>query len=79
MQISGAIINSFLLPPSPFQIESIYKKAHSAIRSDPAAKKGAAKKVTKKRWTTKKLTLEQRKKKIADRKAAYIAKLKAEA
>jgi len=60
-------------------IENIYKKAHAAIRADPGHKKAAAKKVTKKRWTEKRLTLEQRKKKIADRKEAYIAKLKAEA
>lgn len=61
------------------QIESIYKKAHSSIRSDPGHKKPAAKKITKKRWSDKKLTLEQRKTKIANRKAAYIAKLKADA
>lgn len=64
---------------SPAQIEAIYKKAHSSIRSEPAHKKPAAKKVNKKRWTEKRLTLEQRQKKIADRKAAYIAKLKAAA
>lgn len=61
------------------QIENIYKKAHSSIRSDPAAKKKSDKKVTKKRWTEKRLTLEQRKKKVADRKEAYLAKLKADA
>lgn len=60
------------------QIENIYKKAHSAIRADPGHKKPAAKKITQKRWTEKRLTLEQRKTKIANRKAAYIAKLKAD-
>lgn len=64
---------------SLWQIENIYKKAHAAIRADPGHKKAAEKKVTKKRWTEKRLTLEQRKKKISDRKAAYIAKLKADA
>lgn len=59
-------------------IENIYKKAHSAIRADPGHKKPAAKKITQKRWTEKRLTLEQRKTKIANRKAAYIAKLKAD-
>lgn len=58
-------------------IETIYKKAHSAIRADPAHKKKAAKKVTKKRWNKLKLTLEQRKVKIAAHKAEFIAKLKA--
>lgn len=62
-----------------FQIEAIYKKAHAAIRADPGHKKAAAKKITQKRWTEKRLTLEQRKKKISDRKEAYIAKLKAAA
>lgn len=60
-------------------IENIYKKAHASIRQDPSPAKKAEKKVTKKRWNEKKLTLEQRKKKIADRKEAYIAKLKADA
>lgn len=59
-------------------VEGIYKKAHSAIRSDPAYKKGPEKKVTKKRWNPAKLTLEQRKQKVADRKAAFLAKLRAD-
>lgn len=60
-------------------IENIYKNAHAAIRKDPTHKKAAAKKVTKKRWNLAKLTLEQRKQKVADRKVAYVAKLKADA
>lgn len=62
-----------------FQIETIYKKAHSAIRQDPVYKKKPAKKVTKKRWNQLKLTLEQRKTKIAAHKADFLAKLKADA
>lgn len=62
-----------------FQIETIYKKAHSAIRADPVYKKKPAKKVTKKRWNQVKLTLEQRKTKIAAHKADFLAKLKADA
>jgi len=61
-------------------LEEIYKKAHSGIRSDPAHKKPEHKKpATKKRWNAAKLTLEQRKQKVNERKAAFIAKLKAEA
>lgn len=59
-------------------IEKIYQKAHDSIRADPAYKKKAEKKVTKKRWNKAKLTLEQRKTKVAAHKAEYIAKIKAE-
>jgi len=61
-------------------LENIYKKAHAAIRADPAHKKKEHKKpATKKRWNDAKLTLEQRKAKVAARKAAFLANLKAEA
>ncbi|XP_014087556.1 large ribosomal subunit protein uL18 [Bactrocera oleae] len=60
-------------------LETIYKKAHQAIRSDPTHKKKDQKSgVVKKRWNAKKLTNEQRKVKVAEHKAAYIAKLKSE-
>lgn len=59
-------------------LEGIYKKAHDAIRADPTFKKEEKTTAgTKKRWTAKKLTLEQRQTKIAEHKEAYIAKLKA--
>lgn len=61
------------------QLESIYKKAHAAIRSDPSHKKAAAKTGAKKRWTAKRLTHAERTGKVTDRKAAFLAKLKAEA
>lgn len=61
-------------------LEEIYKKAHANIRSDPGHKKTEhAKPATKKRWNAAKQTLEQRKAKVAARKAAFLAKLKAEA
>jgi len=61
-------------------LEEVYKKAHSAIRSDPSRQKKEHKKAaTKKRWNAAKLTLEQRKQKVAERKATFLAKLKAEA
>jgi len=59
-------------------IEEIYKKAHASIRNDPTHKKVKKSGVTKKRWSAKKLTLEQRKKKVAEHKANYIAKLQTE-
>lgn len=65
---------------SLLQLEEVYKKAHSSIRADPSrAKKDHKKAATKKRWNAAKLTLEQRKQKVADRKATFLAKLKAEA
>lgn len=61
-------------------LEEIYKKAHQAIRADPTHKKPEKKAGgVKKRWTDKKLTNEQRKVKVAQHKAAYIAKLKTDA
>lgn len=61
-------------------MESIYKKAHASIRADPTHQKKEHKKpATKKRWNEAKLTLEQRKAKVAARKANFIANLKAEA
>lgn len=59
-------------------LEELYKKAHASIRTDPAHKKVEKTGITKKRWTAKKLTLEQRKKRVSDRKAAFLAKLKTE-
>lgn len=62
------------------QLETIYKKAHAAIRADPSHQKKEHKKAaTKKRWNDAKLTLVQRKAKVAARKEAFIAKLKADA
>lgn len=62
-----------------FQLEEIYKKAHANIRSDPSHKKVEKKAgIVKKRLNAKKLTLEQRKQRVADRKAAFLAKLQTE-
>ena len=60
-------------------LEEIYKKAHANIRSDPSHKKVEKKAgIVKKRLNAKKLTLEQRKQRVADRKAAFLAKLQTE-
>lgn len=61
------------------QIETLYKKAHAAIRADPVLKKKAEKKITKKRWNKAKQTLQQRKDYVSKRKSDFLAKLAAEA
>jgi len=58
-------------------LENLYKKAHEAIRADPEHQKSAkdASKVTKKRWNAKKLTLEERKARVAAKKKEFWEKL----
>nr|CAG4648774.1 EOG090X09YS [Polyphemus pediculus] len=58
-------------------IENMYKKAHEAIRADPDLKKSTkdASKVTKKRWNAAKLTLEERKARVAAKKKEFKDKL----
>jgi len=58
-------------------MEGIYKKAHEAIRQNPARKVLPAKAPIKKRWTAKKLTLEQRKARVAKEKADFLKKVEA--
>jgi len=60
-------------------VEPMYKKAHEAIRANPDVKKSAKdpSKIKKKRWTAKKLTLEQRKERVAAKKKEFLAKLEA--
>ena len=53
----------------------MYKKAHAAIRADPAPKGKVDKKVTKKRWTAKKIGGPARKAKIAKQKEEFLAQL----
>ncbi|KAJ6646089.1 60S ribosomal protein L5 [Pseudolycoriella hygida] len=61
-------------------LEPTYKKAHAAIRADPSHQKSKkAAPATVKRWNKAKLTLEQRKQSVSERKAAILAKLNAEA
>ena len=56
-------------------IEAMYTKAHAAIRADPAQKKAAAKKVTKKRWTAKKIGLSGRQAKVKAAKEEFLNQL----
>jgi len=63
---------------TPDELESIYSKAHAAIRADPEYKPTVKKTYeTKKRWNASKLTLAVKKNKIAQRKRAVIKRLDA--
>ena len=59
-------------------VEDMYKKAHAAIRKNPEGPKKAAKKVTKKRWTAKKLTNAERKAKVEKTKTEFLAQIEAQ-
>lgn len=64
------------------QVEGIYKKAHEAIRKDPThkepeKKEPPAKKV--KRWNRAKLSLSERKNRVAQKKASHLKKLEGQA
>ncbi len=57
----------------------MYKKCHEAIRADPERQKSSKdpSKIKKKRWNAKKLTLEERKARVAAKKKEFLAKLEA--
>ncbi|XP_022909491.1 large ribosomal subunit protein uL18 [Onthophagus taurus] len=58
------------------QIEGIYKNAHAAIRADPShEKKVRAPPAKKKRWNRAKLTLAERKNRVAQKKESHLKKL----
>merc|ERR1712170_222134 len=59
-------------------VEEMYKNAHAAIRKNPDAPKKAAKSVTKKRWTAKKLTHAERKAKVEKTKQEFLAQIEAQ-
>jgi len=56
-------------------IEAMYTNAHKAIRADPSPKAKSDKDVTKKRWNAKKITLAERKAKVAKAKEEFLAQL----
>lgn len=60
---------------TPDELEDMYKKAHAAIRKDPAPKPKPTKKVVKKRWNAKKSTYEERKARIEKAKAQWLEKI----
>lgn len=53
-------------------IEDSYKKAHAAIRENPIHEKKPKKEVKKKRWNRPKMSLAQRKDRIAQKKASFL-------
>lgn len=61
----------------PDNLENLYKKAHEAIRADPEHQKSDKdlSQVTVKRWNAKKLTLEERKARVAAKKKEFLEKL----
>lgn len=56
----------------------MYSSAHAAIRSDPSPKPKPKKQVQKKRWTAKKLTLAERKAKVAQAKKEILEQIEAQ-
>lgn len=59
----------------PSDLEDMYKKAHAAIRANPQYKSTEKKSSDKKRWNQKKLTLEERKAKVAKTKEAILSQI----
>jgi len=54
-------------------VEGMYRNAHAAIRADPMRAEKPAKEIKVKRWTAKRLTIQQRKARVAQKKAAFVA------
>ena len=79
--MSLIVSNRVLLFTFPKQLESVYKKAHEAIRKDPSpSAKKERKKTTgaHKTYKTPKQTLAARKNKTEQRKKAVLARIQAE-
>ncbi|XP_061152366.1 large ribosomal subunit protein uL18 [Syngnathus typhle] len=57
---------------TPESIEEMYKKAHAAIRENPVHEKKPPREVTKKRWNRPKMSLAQRKARVAQKKASFL-------
>merc|ERR1711931_612517 len=56
-------------------MEGLYKKAHAAIRSDPAHKPSGKKDVPHRRWNAKKIGLAARKAKVAKAKEEFLSQI----
>jgi len=54
-------------------VEKMYRDAHAAIRADPERAQKPVKEVTVKRWTAKRLTIQQRKARVVERKTRFLA------
>ncbi|TRY87523.1 hypothetical protein DNTS_007085 [Danionella cerebrum] len=57
---------------APDSVEEMYKKAHASIRENPVHEKKPMREVKKKRWNRAKLTLGERKSRVAHKKAIYL-------
>ncbi|XP_027449070.1 60S ribosomal protein L5-like isoform X2 [Zalophus californianus] len=53
-------------------MEEMYKKAHAAIRENPVYEKKPKKEVKKKRWNRPKMSLAQKKDRVAQKKASFL-------
>ena len=53
-------------------MEEMYKKAHDAIRENPVYEKKPKKEVKKKRWNRPKMSLAQKKDRVAQKKASFL-------
>ena len=63
-------------PPPPPQLEEMYRNAHAKIREDPVAHKKPRKEpAEKKRFTRAKMSLQQRKARVEQRKAAFLRQM----
>ena len=56
----------------------MYTKAHTGIRKDPLRTKKPEKKITKKRFSAKRLTYAERKAKVANTKKEFLAQIEAQ-
>jgi len=54
-------------------MEPMYRNAHAAIRADPMRAPQPAKEIKVRRWTAKRLSIQQRKARVAEKKAAFVA------
>uniref|UniRef100_A0A8C5Z971 Large ribosomal subunit protein uL18 n=1 Tax=Marmota marmota marmota TaxID=9994 RepID=A0A8C5Z971_MARMA len=57
---------------TPDMMEEMYKKAHSAIRENPVYEKKPKREVKKKRWNRPKMSLAQKKDRVAQKKASFL-------
>jgi len=57
------------------ELEEIYKKAHATIRADPTSAPKPEKNIVKKRWNAKKLTYDERRAAVQQRKDDWLAKI----
>ncbi|NXA84105.1 RL5 protein, partial [Thryothorus ludovicianus] len=57
---------------TPDGMEEMYKKAHAAIRDNPVHEKKPKREIKKKRWNCPKMSLAQKKDRVAQKKASFL-------